>query len=557
MVDRDRRFEYRVQVFLIATAIILAWFVLGHWPLLFWFAVTYSLSGVERYLHKRDPQPYSRKTYVTYLWLSSLIAVSATFLPLYLWTFQDRLYHFAALVYCVGAVLNTYVLRAKSWPALLSCAIPNAAGILGAAVIFVWEDGIAAPTLIALLLGLYISAYMLVLAREVIVYARLNKERTRKLLQSQRLETIASLSGGVAHDFNNLLAVISASLEEAAAEVDPKKRDEFYAYALSAVRRATGLTTQLLTTARQSDFQTTDIDVADFMEELGGLLQRVIPKSVSISVRVDERVKTIRTEPSLLQSMLLNLVMNSFQAMPDGGHIEIRVIHRVVKKVEMVSSGELAAGSYIAIDIVDDGKGIPSQVFGRVLEPFFSTREKRDSTGLGLSMVLGFAQQVGGALDLESEEGRGTKVSLLLPAHRGWDRDPSSEKRQDHVPGTVGGGVLLLVEDEASLRNILALHLTKSGYAVTSCADVAEAMAALEDGLVPDVVVSDIVLPGQQQGTDLVKYILDRFENTRCIMMTGYAFKAQTEESNLRKEKRVTRLSKPFPLAELDAVLRR
>jgi len=430
-------------------------------------------------------------------------------MPVYLWTFDDRIYHFAALVYTVGAVLNTFVVRSKAWPALLCYAIPNGLAMFAVAVMFFTKEGFSISSFIALVLAAVITTYLVIMVRETVRKVRVSRDTTKALLLAQKSETLANFSGGVAHDFNNLLGVILASLEQAKDEKDPKGRQYLLDQAIAAVDRGAGLTKQLLTVGRRTDLKTETINVEQFTTELKQFLSRIIPSSINLHVSHDPDLKTIESEPTLLQSMLLNLALNARAAMADHGTLDISIDRFESKFRRSVTSGFLAPGKYAAFQVEDNGRGMGEEVFGQVLEPFFSTRPVGEGTGLGLAMVAGFTEQVGGALDISTKEGVGTIVRFYLPLPK--DPAPKVEAvvaETNAVEATVATNLkVLLVEDEATLNKMLSRHLTLQNYTVLSCENGDSAAKQIDAGYQPDVIITDLVMPGDLQGTDLVEYI--------------------------------------------------
>ncbi|MEM8547806.1 MAG: hypothetical protein AAGF46_06560, partial [Pseudomonadota bacterium] len=352
-VEHEGSYEYPVQVVLVGTAVTLGWLLVGHWQLMVWFGAVYGLMTIERYLHRRTPQPYSRATYYGYLILATSIGLAAGSLPVFLWTFEAPIYHFAALVYLVGAVLNTFVVRSHAWPSLLCYVVPNALAIIAIGGQFVMRQGWQPITIIAVVLSAWLSLYLVIMVRESVRHVLTARETTRELLQAQKAETLANFAGGVAHDFNNLLGVIYASLEQARSEEDDHQRRTLVDQALVAVERSAGLTKQLLTVGRQSTLQKESIDLKAFMQELEQFLLRIIPASVKVRVSREPALRLLDSEPALLQSMLLNLAMNARDAMPGGGTMDIRVDMANIEAPRPVSSGTMKPGLYAAFSVTD------------------------------------------------------------------------------------------------------------------------------------------------------------------------------------------------------------
>lgn len=557
-VDRKNSLEYVAQVTLVGICVMFGWLVLGYFEFVAWFLVVYGLSQIERYLHRRNPQPYSKRLYILYIALGTAIATCAAALPVYLWSFDGRTYLLAGMIYLVGLVLNTFFIRAQAWPALLCRAIPNGVAVFIIAYMHL-DDSRALPhSILAFILATVFSVYLIVLVMESLRRVRATRETTKALLQAQKSETVANFAGGVAHDFNNLLGVIQASLEQANLEPDPSERKALIDQAIAAVGRGAGLTKQLLTVGRQTEFETRLIDMDAFTTELEQFLKRIIPSSIALTVERDPELTTIKSEPTLLQSMLLNLAMNAREAMADAGNLTISMERFEATGLETISMGTLTPGMYAVFSVKDDGKGIEPEIFGRVLEPFFSTRPIGEGTGLGLAMVSGFCQQVGGALDIASQESKGTVVRFFLPLPRALSQPqdrPAASKPLASKDKNVSLSVLL-VEDEPDLNYMLDRYLTNKGYTVLSCASGDEAFACVKDGYTAHIILTDLVMPGTLQGTDLVREIRKEQPDVATILMSGYAFNQDISAFSAPDAKHSFLLGKPFKLSELDTLMK-
>lgn len=558
-VDRDGSNEFAIQVTIVGICIFVAWYVTGLWQLVVWYVALYGLTAFERYLHRRTPQIYSRATHITYLVIGTTIAVIASLLPIYLWTFDAWIFHFAAMIYTLGAVLNTFILRARAWPALLCYAIPNALGIITVAVMFFLKDGSNSYTIVGIILAMAISSYLVVMVRESERRVRYNRDTTKALLQAQKSETVANFAGGVAHDFNNLLSVILASLEQAKGEKDEKERRALIHQAVLAVERGAGLTKQLLAVGRQSELETNPIDMQSFADELQQFLLRIIPSSIKLEVSCDPKLKTLNSEPSLLQSMLLNLALNARDALSEAGTLRITIQKCAFNTKQRMSQGDLPPGVYAEFSVIDNGKGIPSEVFGRVLEPFYSTRPNGEGTGLGLAMVTGFSQQMGGALNLTSRPGVGTTVRFYLPISEAGTHQTGQGTSPAGAAATPKpqGLKVLLVEDETVLNQMLKRYLSKQGFSVRAFENGDLAYHAVQRGYQADIVLTDIVMPGTRQGTDLVTELRAILPNASMILMSGYSFSHDVSAYADPEKGNTFFIEKPFKLGDLDTLLRK
>jgi two-component system NtrC family sensor kinase len=342
------------------------------------------------------------------------------------------------------------------------------------------------------------------------------------LRQSQRLEAIGQLTGGVAHDFNNLLMIISGSVQRLRAELTDKKHTRLLDMIGTATQRGESLTRQLLTYSRQQTLTPQVVDLSQRLPLLRELLTRSLRADIEIKVDVPDRVCAIRVDPGEFELAILNLAVNAKDAMPTGGTLSIRA-KPVALKGE--ASAEGLTGDFVAIRVADSGQGIPPDVLARVFEPFFTTKEVGKGTGLGLSQVYGFAKQSGGTATITSAEGRGTAITIYLP--RSHEAPQTSSPRSQTQAPAEPAGTVLLVEDNDDVAEVGAGYFRQLGYRVRSVAHAQAALAALRlDGDV-DLVFSDILMPGGMNGLDLAREIGMRFPDIPVLLTTGYSASAQ------------------------------
>jgi two-component system, NtrC family, sensor kinase len=342
------------------------------------------------------------------------------------------------------------------------------------------------------------------------------------LRQSQRLEAIGQLTGGVAHDFNNLLMIISGSVQRLRGELTDKKHMRLLDMMATATQRGETLTRQLLTYSRQQTLTPQVIDLSQRLPLLRELLTRSLRADIDIKVDVPDSICAIRVDPGEFELAVLNLAVNAKDAMPAGGTLSIRA-KPVTLKGEATEEG--LSGEFVAIRVADSGHGIPADVLTRVFEPFFTTKEVGKGTGLGLSQVYGFAKQSGGTATITSTEGRGTAITIYLPRSHEAPQPPTPQS-QAEVPAEPAGTVLL-VEDNADVAEVGAGFFQQLGYRVRSVANAQAALAALRlDGDV-DLVFSDILMPGGMNGLDLAREIAERFPDIPVLLTTGYSAGAQ------------------------------
>ena len=342
------------------------------------------------------------------------------------------------------------------------------------------------------------------------------------LRQSQRLEAIGQLTGGVAHDFNNLLMIISGSVQRLRGELTDKKHMRLLDMMATATQRGESLTRQLLSYSRQQTLTPQVIDLSQRLPLLRELLLRSLGGDIEIKVEVPDGACAIRVDPGEFELAILNLAVNAKDAMPTSGTLSIRA-KAVTLKGEATEEG--LSGEFVAIRVADTGHGIPPEVLTRVFEPFFTTKEVGKGTGLGLSQVYGFARQSGGTATITSAEGRGTAITIYLPRSHEAPQPPSPPS-QTEAPAEPAGTVLL-VEDNADVAEVGAGYFRQLGYRVRSVVNAQAALAALRlDGDV-DLVFSDILMPGGMNGLDLAREIGARFPTIPVLLTTGYSASAQ------------------------------
>ena len=370
-----------------------------------------------------------------------------------------------------------------------------------------------------------------------------------QLAHSQRLDAVGQLTGGIAHDFNNLLTVVSGNLQlmEAGLADRPELHDIIDS-ALRAVDRGAALTRKLLAFARRQRLMPREVVPAQLLADLRQMLQRTLGERITIAVECDADVPAVFADPGELDAALINLALNSRDAMPRGGELHITARCSVY-----AGDGELDPGTYVVFSVADSGTGMPPDVLARALEPFFTTKESGRGNGLGLSMVYGFAKQSGGRVAIESSVGAGTRVDLYLPA-----RQPASVPQpapSGGAPVHEGRESILVVEDERDVRAIATAFLRSLGYA-TYEADSAEAaleMLAAQPAIA--LLFSDIVLGSGMTGYELVREARKRRPSLPALLTSGY--ERAGGDSGDAPLPGVDVLRKPYRREQLAAALRK
>jgi signal transduction histidine kinase/CheY-like chemotaxis protein len=339
-----------------------------------------------------------------------------------------------------------------------------------------------------------------------------------QLHQSQKMESVGQLTGGVAHDFNNLLMVISGNLELIEAAADNGRIRQFAAAARRATDRGAKLTMQLLSFSRRQRLNPKLVDANQLILEFQGLLRQAVGGGCEVKLRTDERLCRCYVDPSLLETALLNLALNGRDAMPDGGKLEIDTRNVVLD--EGAPAGCLP-GSYVRLSVTDTGFGMPPEVQDRAFEPFFTTKEVGKGTGLGLSMVYGFVRQSGGHLTIESTPGVGTMVALYLPKAT---QSPDTEVEVIQAQAIPGGSErILVVEDNEDLLEATSAMLTTFGYQVLCARNGEEAIEILKSGQEFEVLFSDVVMPNGMNGVELAREARLLNKDLRVLLTSGYA----------------------------------
>jgi PAS domain S-box-containing protein len=364
------------------------------------------------------------------------------------------------------------------------------------------------------------------------------------LFQSQKMEAIGQLTGGVAHDFNNLLAVVSSSVDVLAS----RAQNYMDTKVLDAIRRAVDrgalLTQQLLSFARQQPLTVERYDLNRVIRSFEPVLRRAGNSAIEMDIRRAHDAKTVLLDAARFEAALLNLVVNARDAMPAGGKLVV-----AVENVELGAGkvGTLAPGSYVRTSVSDTGTGMPPAVVSRAFEPFFTTKEIGKGTGLGLSQVYGFIAQSGGEVVIDSEEGKGTVVSMYLPVVEGEPDDAIIA--EDASVDTV-----LIVEDEPDLLDAAGQLFRSIGYEVLTASNGIDAMAILERRTDIDILFSDIVMPKGMDGIQLARSARELRPELSVVLASGYPLQALREQYGRVDD--FTFVNKPYRLAELVKVLR-
>jgi PAS domain S-box-containing protein len=375
----------------------------------------------------------------------------------------------------------------------------------------------------------------------------------RQLHQSQKMEAIGQLTGGIAHDFNNLLAIIIGNLgllERLVPENEAAlKRVQT---AEKAAGRGADLTRRLLAFSSTEELNPSTIVLENTIQETVELAERALGPEIRIVTRFDKSVPPVYADGAGLESALLNLAVNARDAMPKGGSLTISTqLRELESSYPPVQTGEIKAGDYACITVSDTGCGMSQETMERAFEPFFTTKPRHKGTGLGLAMVYGFAKQSGGTVRLYSELGYGTAVSLYLPlANKPVMRTTLAAKA---IVPLEQGGTVLVVDDEPALLEIATAYLTQMGYTVLQAGDGASALRVLAQNAGIDLLVTDVIMPGGMNGTELAQKVRELSPRTKVMFTSGFPSGALAERSGTLVDGPLLR--KPYLRAEFTAMI--
>ncbi len=347
------------------------------------------------------------------------------------------------------------------------------------------------------------------------------EDAQRRAAQAERLQALGQLAGGIAHDFNNVLQAIAGAL--ALIELrsaDPDRVRRLAQTAAAAAERGSAITRRLLAFARRGDLRAEPIDVVRLLADMREVLAHALGSRISIEVSVAPSLPSLFADKGQLETVLVNLATNARDAMPDGGTLRFHCVEENVEEGKTAPAG-LAAARYVCLSATDTGSGMDAATLARVAEPFFSTKPPGQGTGLGLSMARGFAEQSGGAMRVDSAPGRGTTVSLWLPATAS---PPAAAAAPAAAPAAAARPTygLLLVDDDALVRQTLAEQLEQDGYAVTVAANAGSALERLAADPAIALLVTDFSMPGED-GVALIRAARNRRPGLPAILLTGYA----------------------------------
>ena len=396
------------------------------------------------------------------------------------------------------------------------------------------------------------QASIVAVGRDVTERVRLEEQ----LHQAQKLEAVGQLTGGIAHDFNNMLTGIIGSLDLMQRYIANGRADEigrFTDAAVSSANRAAALTHRLLAFSRRQSLDRKTLDVNELIHSLEDLIRRTKGDPIELKLRLADNVWPVSTDVSQLENALLNLVINARDAMPDGGELLIETANVYLDGNDITTLEPVKAGDYLMLAVSDNGTGMTPSVRSKAFDPFFTTKPIGQGTGLGLSMIYGFAQQSGGHVSLDSLPGQGTCVRLYLPRLYALEAELPAIEAVAEAPAVATGETVVVVEDDPAVRMLVMDLLKELGYRAHEAEDAKGALPLLESDLRVDLLVTDVGLPGMN-GRQMAEIARQHRPGLKVLFMTGYAQKAAERQGFL--EDGMDMVAKPFSIEQLAGKIR-
>ncbi|OZY58356.1 hybrid sensor histidine kinase/response regulator [Pseudomonas lundensis] len=383
------------------------------------------------------------------------------------------------------------------------------------------------------------------------------RERAEDALRhAQKMEAVGQLTGGIAHDFNNMLTGIIGSLDLMKRYIAAGRSAEigrFTDAAVSSAQRAAALTHRLLAFSRRQSLDRKPLDPNHLVTSLEELFRRTKGAHITLDVQLGDNIWAVNTDAGQLESALLNLIINARDAMPQGGTLRVRTRNSYLDGSDISTLEPVKAGDYVMLEVSDNGSGMTPQVLAKAFDPFFTTKPIGQGTGLGLSMIYGFAQQSGGHVTITSESGNGTCVRLYLPRHYNLQVQPRPPVVSPDAPCAIEGESVLVVEDDPAVRTLVLNVLDELGYTAHQAPDAKTALSLLESSLRIDLLVTDVGLPGMN-GRQLAEIARQQRPGLNVLFMTGYAESAIQREGFL--DSGMDMIGKPFSVDKLATLIR-
>ena len=376
------------------------------------------------------------------------------------------------------------------------------------------------------------------------------------LRHAQKMEAVGQLTGGIAHDFNNMLTGIIGSLDLMKRYIAAGRSAEvgrFTEAAVSSAQRAAALTHRLLAFSRRQSLDRKPLDPNRLVTSLQDLFSRTTGSHIDVQVDLGKNIWPVNTDAGQLESALLNLIINARDAMPEGGKLLVKTANSYLDGSDISTLEPVKAGDYVMLEVSDNGSGMSPQILAKAFDPFFTTKPIGQGTGLGLSMIYGFAQQSGGHVSISSESGTGTRVRVYLPRHYSLEAQPRQPVNSPDAPCAIAGECVLLVEDDPAVRMLVLNVLDELGYTAHQAPDAKTALPLLESSLRIDLLVTDVGLPGMN-GRQLAEIARQHRPGLSVLFMTGYAESAAERKGFL--DEGMDMIGKPFTIETLATMIR-
>lgn len=387
--------------------------------------------------------------------------------------------------------------------------------------------------------------------------AQLELERSQEaLFQAQKMEAVGQLTGGLAHDFNNLLTGITGSLDLMKIRLAQGRISELERYitaAQGAASRAATLTHRLLAFARRQTLQPTEVNVNSLVSGMEELIRRTVGQSLNVETVLAAGLWNCVCDPNQLENAILNLCINARDAMPKGGALTLETANTWVDDTA-AKERDMNRGQYVAICVTDTGLGMSASTVAKAFDPFFTTKPAGQGTGLGLSMVYGFAKQSNGQARIYSELGQGTTVKIYLPRHVGESQEKEFDEEAAELPRAGKGETVLVVDDEPTIRMLIGDTLSELGYRAIEVADAASGLKILESDVKIDLLITDVGLAAGMNGKEMADLARATRPKLKVLFITGYAENAAITNGHL--DPRMEVMSKPFSMDKLAARIR-
>ncbi len=420
--------EVRLRLVFIAVPIFAAFLGMGFVLPLYWFGLYLACLLTMQWIIQRLRQRYDRALFQVAIWFNAYIALVFISLPIALWLTGEAVFRVAAVALSFSAMMHSVAQRSRLPVFALGDGFANSLFLMVIMYSF-WQDlpGLVEQLIITSLMLAMLVYYLFALTSAFRVRRAL-RAATEQSAEIQKMRLIGQLSGGVAHDFNNILTVIMGNLELYGEIKSPTERARLVEGAYAAAKKASVLTSQLLSFSRQAPLQPEPVSLPEFADHLVTMTAPLIPGKIDVQVSINEHLPPVQADQNQLEAAVLNLVLNARDAMPEGGHLMVTARELTIGLHSPVGLRTgLPHGDYVALEVEDTGEGVPWPIRDKIFDPFFTTKGVGHGSGLGLSMAQGFAEQSKGALLLESQEGKGTKFTLFLPvAHAAAQTMPAA-----------------------------------------------------------------------------------------------------------------------------------